>query len=157
MLMRVSTCSFVGLGCHRHGASHGVEVKRAGGPQGPGQRTTSFRETEAIRVAVQRGTAAGEPAVGVDDEDAVHHDHPQQIGSCASLPTPHAGAGRRRGRSRGQAYRSPGPGPSVAPGAPAAGPAGSGAVSLRMSMRHPVRRAASRAFCPSLPIASESW
>ena len=32
-----------------------------------------------------------------------------------------------------------------------------GAASLRMSMRHPVSRAASRAFCPSLPIASDSW
>lgn len=30
-------------------------------------------------------------------------------------------------------------------------------VSGRMSMRQPVRRAARRAFCPSLPIASESW
>lgn len=27
----------------------------------------------------------------------------------------------------------------------------------RISMRHPVRRAASRAFCPSLPMANESW
>src|SRR5580658_2907556 len=26
-----------------------------------------------------------------------------------------------------------------------------------MSMRQPVRRAARRAFCPSLPMASESW
>ncbi len=39
---------------------------------------------------------------------------------------------------------------------------GAGAVALtapseRMSIRHPVSRAASRAFCPSLPIASESW
>ena len=30
-------------------------------------------------------------------------------------------------------------------------------ASLRMSMRHPVSRAASRAFCPSLPMARESW
>lgn len=30
-------------------------------------------------------------------------------------------------------------------------------VSGRMSMRQPVRRAARRAFCPSLPIASDSW
>jgi hypothetical protein len=30
-------------------------------------------------------------------------------------------------------------------------------VSGRMSIRHPVSRAASRAFWPSLPIASESW
>ena len=27
----------------------------------------------------------------------------------------------------------------------------------RMSIRHPVSRAASRAFCPSRPIASDSW
>ncbi len=30
-------------------------------------------------------------------------------------------------------------------------------VSAWMSIRQPVRRAARRAFCPSLPIASESW
>lgn len=36
----------------------------------------------------------------------------------------------------------------------AADPAG---TSGWMSMRHPVRRAASRAFCPSLPMARESW
>ena len=30
-------------------------------------------------------------------------------------------------------------------------------VSARISMRQPVSRAARRAFCPSLPIASESW
>jgi hypothetical protein len=32
-----------------------------------------------------------------------------------------------------------------------------GTVSGRMSMRHPVSLAASRAFCPSLPMARESW
>ena len=31
------------------------------------------------------------------------------------------------------------------------------AVSGRMSMRQPVNRAASRAFCPSRPIASDNW
>ena len=36
-------------------------------------------------------------------------------------------------------------------------PSGWLGASLRMSMRQPVSRAASRAFCPSLPIASESW
>ncbi len=39
-------------------------------------------------------------------------------------------------------------------GAPGAGVP---SVSGRMSIRHPVSFAASRAFCPSLPIASESW
>ena len=33
----------------------------------------------------------------------------------------------------------------------------SGSASDRMSIRQPVSRAASRAFCPSRPIASESW
>jgi len=32
-----------------------------------------------------------------------------------------------------------------------------GGESERMSIRQPVIRAARRAFCPSLPIASESW
>ncbi len=36
-------------------------------------------------------------------------------------------------------------------------PADSVSVSGRMSIRQPVSRAASRAFCPSLPIARESW
>ncbi len=36
-------------------------------------------------------------------------------------------------------------------------PAGCCSVSGRMSMRQPVRRAARRAFWPSLPMASESW
>jgi hypothetical protein len=34
---------------------------------------------------------------------------------------------------------------------------GVGASSDRMSMRQPVRRAARRAFWPSLPMASDSW
>ncbi len=38
-----------------------------------------------------------------------------------------------------------------------AGAAAPMAPSERMSIRHPVSRAASRAFCPSLPMASESW
>jgi hypothetical protein len=43
------------------------------------------------------------------------------------------------------------PTPGVSPGAPA------GATSGLMSIRQPVSRAASRAFWPSLPMASESW
>src|SRR6185312_2356995 len=34
---------------------------------------------------------------------------------------------------------------------------GAGAASLRISIRQPVNRAASRAFWPSLPMASDSW
>jgi hypothetical protein len=44
------------------------------------------------------------------------------------------------------------------PGAHVYPPAGAVAWdSDLMSIRHPVSRAASRAFCPSFPIASESW
>ena len=44
-------------------------------------------------------------------------------------------------------------------GSGAAGPAGlpAGSRSGRMSIRQPVSLAASRAFWPSLPIASDSW
>jgi hypothetical protein len=43
------------------------------------------------------------------------------------------------------------------PPGPAVQPCGCCSVSGRMSIRQPVSRAASRAFWPSLPIASESW
>lgn len=36
-------------------------------------------------------------------------------------------------------------------------PSSPGSVSGRMSIRHPVSLAARRAFCPSLPMARESW
>src|SRR3984893_3052729 len=39
----------------------------------------------------------------------------------------------------------------------AASGVGCGAASLMISIRQPVSRAANRAFCPSLPIASDSW
>ena len=38
-----------------------------------------------------------------------------------------------------------------------AGAEDAGSLSLRMSIRQPVRRAANLAFCPSLPMASDSW
>jgi hypothetical protein len=51
--------------------------------------------------------------------------------------------------------------PGAAPGSSSSGPAEAAtglasAVSARMSIRQPVSRAASRTFCPSFPIASES-
>ena len=96
------------------------------------------------------------------------------------------GAGGRRGRAvgargRGRASRRarrpaagrrPGPAPAPDARADRVGHAGlsparcrrppgtlrgAGATSGRMSMRQPVSRAASRAFCPSRPIASDSW
>ena len=63
-----------------------------------------------------------------------------------------------RRRDRTGSVNRPGTGRLGAAGAAAAARASSATcVSDLMSMRHPVSRAASRAFCPSLPIASESW
>jgi hypothetical protein len=68
---------------------------------------------------------------------------------------------RQRARSAvcGQVYRvAESAAPATLSGAPVAGSgAAAGAVSDTMSIFQPVSRAASRAFWPSLPIASESW
>jgi hypothetical protein len=63
-----------------------------------------------------------------------------------SQPAYRAGAASAPGRAPGSS--------SSGPAEAATGPAS--AVSARMSMRQPVSRAASRTFCPSFPIASES-
>ena len=69
------------------------------------------------------------------------------------------GAGARRARDLTRSH-SPG-GPCGRPVGPALGHRASAGASLttsgRMSIRQPVSLAARRAFCPSLPIASESW
>jgi hypothetical protein len=94
------------------------------------------------------------------------HDDPQQVGSGGPLPTADAGAHRTAGRVPGRTgvYLPGGRLPTAthsgiadtaSDSAPAA--AESGCTSAWMSIRAPVRRAASRAFCPSRPMASESW
>jgi hypothetical protein len=88
---------------------------------------------------MQVGAPAGQPAARVGHDDAVPRDHPQQIGRVGPLPAPDAGADR-----------------AAQAGSPAAA-AGSRGSSGWMSIRQPVSRAARRAFCPSLPIASDSW
>ncbi len=60
-----------------------------------------------------------------------------------------------RDRPTPRGYRSAARGPAGA--APSGPSAAAPPSSERMSMRHPVSFAARRAFCPSLPIARESW
>src|SRR5690606_30466179 len=126
-------------------------------------------------------TPARQPPTVIDDGAPTQRDNSHQLATQPPLPTSHTRANRlvtgctvRGGRQlvlrHSRVYRS---GPlrteggycsGVPPAAEAAcGPAGAGSdcpavsASLRMSIRHPVSRAASRAFCPSLPMASDSW
>ncbi len=97
------------------------------------------------------------------------HVRPDTIDSTSPYP-PCSGRGRSRcSGARGAPVITTPPGTTahrpaafpvaVRPGRPGQSPAasGSGSVSERMSMRQPVSRAASRAFCPSLPMANDSW
>lgn len=150
-----------------------LRVERPLEPEGPGERPTADREVEAGQVEVQVSAPARQCATGIGDADALDRRDTQQLVLGRSLAAAHAGAFRAcsdvRPARRRQVYpseatwRRP-----VDPG----GPAGTArnntdycaddswacpSVSGRMSIRHPVRRAARRAFCPSLPIARDSW
>ena len=79
---------------------------------------------------------------------------PRTAGRPAGVRTRPRGplASRRRAALSRPYSRLAGGYPSAAGGSP-----GAEAASERMSMRHPVRRAARRAFCPSRPMARDSW
>ena len=93
------------------------------------------------------GTSTRQTAAGVGDQAAPFRDDTQQGGLRRPFPATHAGAHRARLASRWGVYRVR----RIYDGSAGA------SVSLWMSMRHPVSRAASRAFWPSLPIARLSW
>jgi hypothetical protein len=116
-------------------------VQRGRHAQRPREGLAPLGQVQAGQVPVQVGPAPGLPAGRVGDQDALDGDHPQQIGGLSAPPAPDAGAGRgaQTGLSASGAV------------------AGSRVTSGRMSIRQPVSRAASRAFCPSFPIASDSW
>jgi hypothetical protein len=134
------------------------EVERGGHSQRPWQRPTAFGRCEAGDVAMQVRPTSREPARGVGLGGAVLCHHAQELRRGRALAAADAGALRPVGVGHPQVASS-GDGTCSSVGSTfAAGadlPAGS--MSGRMSMRHPVKRAASRAFCPSRPMASESW
>jgi hypothetical protein len=72
---------------------------------------------------------------------------PAPASAGAHAPAPRAGADRSR------------PAPTAGAGADRSRPAPTAGASTsgRMSIRQPVSLAARRAFCPSLPMASDSW
>jgi hypothetical protein len=136
---------------HREGRPHAGRAARLDAARrGPGSRGRGAGAHLARR-AVVRGR----------EQDRPRPPPPGAGPTVGSAPgTPRRCAGREDGPRSPSAYRVPG---AARPLASAAlcptrgpGPASAPAVSLRMSMRQPVSRAASRAFWPSRPIASES-
>ena len=95
-----------------------------------------------LEVPVQVRPPAGQHPALVDLEVPGAGDDPEQVGGRRAAAAADAGADRRVQPSPPAGAVAPGPGRST---------------SGRMSIRQPVSRAASRAFCPSLPIASDSW
>ena len=128
---RLSGCSQA----PRPGREHVVSTETADWPISVGTATirssstanSRFRQPMHMRTGAVRICAAG-PSRWITAQSTVN------TGSSEPRPAD---------------YSRPAP-----PGAPGAASAAS--TSLRMSMRQPVRRAARRAFCPSLPIASDS-
>jgi hypothetical protein len=136
--------------------AYGGEVHAAAGrPQGTGERAAALRLVEAGERGVQRRAATGQPAPGVGEQDqrlrrpGGVRNHPQQPVSLVLAAAADAGADRR-----GAAQPTCSGCPS---GAEGSGLAPLSSVSAWMSIRQPVSRAARRAFCPSLPMASDSW
>lgn len=151
--------------------------------QGPCERSAALGGVQTGLLGMQPGTSTGQPATGIGDDGYgsadLSHDHSYQDGPVISPSAPHAGSNRllaEPGAMCRIGQQVTGPGQSSALAAPAIPAAGrprrdlrdvprhragegrsEGSTSGRMSMRHPVSFAANRAFCPSLPIASESW
>ncbi len=126
------------------------QVRTDGGGQsvrihpGDAQRPTGGppldRQLQTDRARVQVGPTTGSGLPEVDRRStAGPPGHPQQV--SLGRPTAAADAGALR------------VGHGCQPGRQASG----FSVSERMSIRQPVSRAASRAFCPSRPMASDSW
>jgi hypothetical protein len=126
---------------------HGGGVERGGDPQGTGEGAPALGLGQAGGVRVQVRAAAGQPAGRVGHQPAVDSDDAEQLADGRLAAAADAGPHRAEGGHGAQV----GLGALSGAGAPPTGTSG------RMSMRHPVSRAASRAFWPSRPIASESW
>lgn len=156
-----SRCAGRGL---RLRSEHTRGVQRVGDhgardAQSPRQSLPGHCSFQTLRVAVHVGSASRREAAWIGhDPGTVRcdlHRHTQQHRLLNSAPAPHTGADR----SAHSVHQST-PCPAVLrPGAgqPRASGSACASVSGRMSIRQPVRRAARRAFCPSRPMARESW
>lgn len=144
------------------------QVRRCCKAQRPRERPTPLREVEATTVAVQVCTPPGQPAADVGDNltcspgafrlgsklGGVNDCHDtKQVGLVRTRSATHAGT-RDSPTCHTQVHQTVYRVylPTAESGVTARSP-----ESGRMSIRHPVSRAANRAFCPSLPIASDSW
>ena len=145
---------------------HLIEIDRSRKAQGPGERRPAPRDVVAVLVGVQPDAAPRHALVAVEHHDAsavvLARHQTQQDGPIPLTTTTHARALRWPMFSRSHVSpvrkhhrRALGRDQSTSSGWGVISP--SGGTSEWMSMRHPVSLAASRAFWPSLPMASESW
>jgi hypothetical protein len=146
---------------------HDVEADTAGCAQRPGKCPTLRRLLDAFGPRVDMGSTSRPGSIAIDDAPTggigIGHET-NQIRRRLSSSTSDAHAHRAliqaesvvatnsvpRGTDP-QVYSPAGGAGACGATAPPAPPSG------RMSIRHPVSLAASRAFCPSRPIAKDSW
>ena len=127
-------------------------------PQRTGERSTSFRELQALQVGVQPGTPTRADALRIDHGEGLavgDRHHPQQDGPLVPYPATHTRSHWSDRMAdiarctRGEPDPWPSTGESTAL-AHSSGPTPSGGAdppsSERMSIRQPVSLAASRAF-----------
>lgn len=140
------------------------DVERTWDPEGPWERSAPIGKIDTHLIGVHGGASTRQVTGLVNGEDTVSHDDTQQGGLRRMSPATHASAHRAHQASRCQLYRASRPllaGWTTAPTHPTDGPVtlplgAATSVSLWMSIRHVVRRAARRAFWPSLPMANDN-
>ena len=135
-------------------------------PQCAGQGLGTLSTIQTLLGRVHVRTASGQSPRWIRDHPALHGHHPDEGGSVGPLAAPdaHALGACRTDRLRvysfahgGQSTAAMDPGGDSTVDSPAGADCPPVGVSGRISMRQPVRRAASRAFCPSRPIARDNW
>src|SRR5581483_4021480 len=132
----------------------------------PGKRPASPRKLEACQARVQVRTTAGQPCLRVRQDVVPSRHEAKQAGFNRTFPTAYTGTRNGHAWSRLVGSHGHSTTHSTAPARCGHSRAlllrrarryAAGAASDLMSIFQPVSRAASLAFWPSLPIASESW